>query len=138
MPLALLLVPWAGGLLALEGAVPGVLALPGGLYEFGESWQEFLVRRLREDLGVDAPAERVRDFGISSDVPGGLLVVVGILEGLEGATIPEPTDTPSSVRIVVLHAPREMGSPSATWAVREYFARLTPPLEETPSHGPAS
>ncbi|WP_460494602.1 NUDIX domain-containing protein [Dactylosporangium cerinum] len=56
----------------------GELALPGGFIELGETWQEGMVRELREETTLLADPADVRLFDVQSTAQGNL-IVFGVL-----------------------------------------------------------
>ncbi len=55
LPVAVMLVPAAGGLVVIRRGIEpakGLLALPGGYINLGESWQQAAARELFEETGI--------------------------------------------------------------------------------------
>src|SRR5882757_7355996 len=80
LPVAVALLPvhdaGATGLVVIRRAIRpsiGQLALPGGFVDFGESWQQAVVRELAEETAICATAEQVALADALTDVDGGYL-----------------------------------------------------------------
>jgi ADP-ribose pyrophosphatase YjhB (NUDIX family) len=136
LPVAVTLVPVDGGVLAIRRTVApcvGMLALPGGYINIGESWQEAGAREVWEETGLRlAPAE-IRDFAVltSSD---GYLLVFGVAAPRTAAALPPFTPTNETSERVVLPGPTELAFSLHTQALAMYFAaRAGEP--STPSAG---
>ncbi|MFT5685608.1 MAG: ADP-ribose pyrophosphatase YjhB (NUDIX family) [Myxococcota bacterium] len=88
-PVVVLLQPVDDGLLVVRrgiGPGRGLLALPGGFIDFGETWQEGCARELLEETGVVVdPADVVLE-GVEST--GQHVLVFGRGPVLSGATLP--------------------------------------------------
>lgn len=72
IPVAVALVPVAGGLLTIRRAIPpgvGKLALPGGFVEEHETWQEGCAREVREETGVVIEPGSIEPFWYTSTAP---------------------------------------------------------------------
>lgn len=72
IPVAVALVPLAGGLLTIRRAIPpgvGKLALPGGFVEEHETWQEGCAREVREETGIIIDARSLEPFWYTSTAP---------------------------------------------------------------------
>ena len=59
------------------GQFNGMLALPAGYMELGETWKESVVRELREETGIEADAEDVRLLDVMTSPLNGNLQVFG-------------------------------------------------------------
>jgi 8-oxo-dGTP pyrophosphatase MutT (NUDIX family) len=122
LPVAVLLVPVDGGLLAVRRAIApraGMLALPGGFINWGESWQAAAVRELREETGLALAAERVREFRVLS-APDGTLLVFGIVPAIE--RVPQLSANEEVSELVVLRGHEELAFSLHAQCVAEFFA----------------
>ncbi|WNI19893.1 NUDIX hydrolase [Actinacidiphila sp. ITFR-21] len=129
LPVAVALLPVRGtdgtGLVVIRRAIQprlGRLALPGGFIDFGESWQEAVVRELAEETGIAASAADVVLADALTDSPGGYLLLFGLLPVRDAAELPpsRPTDETDGHRL--LAEPAELGFELHTEAVRRWFA----------------
>ncbi|MEU7037112.1 NUDIX domain-containing protein [Streptomyces sp. NPDC046237] len=99
----------------------GEVALPGGFIDHAEDWRDAVVRELREETGIEAPAEDVRLADALSSV-GGHLLLFGLLPARPAAELPRSVPTDETTGWHVLHAPADLGFPLHTEAVRRWFA----------------
>jgi ADP-ribose pyrophosphatase YjhB (NUDIX family) len=130
LPVAVLLQPVDGGLLAIRRALPpvGRLALPGGYVDAGETWQAAAARELREETGVSAAPDAIREVRVLS-APDGTLLVFGLAPPTaEDALPPFAPSAETSERVVLRGAPEEMAFALHAQVVREYFAGRLRPL----------
>jgi ADP-ribose pyrophosphatase YjhB (NUDIX family) len=100
----------------------GQLALPGGFIDFGESWEQAVVRELAEETGIMASAADVTLAGALTDAPGGYLLLFGLLPVRDAAELPPSVPTDETEGHQLLHAPEELGFDLHTLAVRRWFA----------------
>ncbi|MCD0449824.1 NUDIX domain-containing protein [Actinocorallia sp. API 0066] len=125
VPVAVLLVPVDGGLLTVRRAVPprvGVLALPGGFIDHGESWQEAASRELLEEAGVTVDPATIGLFAAHS-APDGTLLVFGAAPDLASSDLPPFTPTAEASERVVITGPRDLAFPLHTRAAQQFFLR---------------
>jgi ADP-ribose pyrophosphatase YjhB (NUDIX family) len=123
LPVAVALLPVAGGLLAVRRAIApqlGALALPGGFIDVGEGWREAVARELREETGVSVDPDAVTFFESLSSA-GGHLLIFGLCPPLDTVPTLAPNDEVSE--LVVLPGPSELAFPLHTQAAATYFAR---------------
>lgn len=122
LPVAVALVPVAGGrlLVVRRNIEPqrGRLCLPGGYMDHGETWQEAVVRELREETGVRfAPAD-VRLFDVHSN--RACVAVFGVLPEIEEP----PVHRDEEVSEVLTAGPdTPLAFPGHIAAAARYFGR---------------
>lgn len=130
LPVAVLLQPVDGGLLAIRRAIPpvGKLALPGGFIDAGERWQAAAARELREETGIRIDPDTIREASVLS-APDGTLLVFGLAPPLAAADLPPFTPSAeASERVVLREAASDMAFPLHAQVVRDYFAGALPRL----------
>lgn len=115
--------PEGTGLLLVRRAIEprrGLLALPGGFVDLGETWQEAVVRELDEETGIKAAAGEVRlADALSGDT--GHLLVFGLLPERAAEDLPPAVVTDETDGRELLLAPAELAFPLHTEAVRNWF-----------------
>ncbi|MEV0715564.1 NUDIX domain-containing protein [Asanoa sp. NPDC050611] len=90
VPVAVAVLPVDDGVLVIRRAIPpraGLLALPGGFVDHGESWQQAVVRELGEETGIAARADDVALFDVHS-APDGTVLIFGLLPATTAADVP--------------------------------------------------
>jgi ADP-ribose pyrophosphatase YjhB (NUDIX family) len=120
-----MLLPVDDGVLCIRRAIEpgrGLLALPGGFIERGESWQQAAVRELREETGVVVDASDVRLFDVHS-APDDTLLVFGRGPNFRRETLPGFAGAKEVSERVVVDAPLELAFPLHTRFVAEFFHR---------------
>ncbi|MDG4823591.1 NUDIX domain-containing protein [Asanoa sp. WMMD1127] len=93
VPVAVAVLPVGDGVLVIRRAIPprvGLLALPGGFVDHGESWQRAVVRELAEETGIVAAEADVSLFDVHS-APDGTVLIFGLLPALPAADLPAST-----------------------------------------------
>jgi ADP-ribose pyrophosphatase YjhB (NUDIX family) len=112
------------GLVVIRRAIRpsiGQLALPGGFIDFGESWEQAVVRELSEETGIQASAADVTLADALTDEAGGYLLLFGLLPALDAAELPPSAPTDETDGHQLLIAPAELGFPLHTLAARRWF-----------------
>ncbi|EFL13955.1 NUDIX domain-containing protein [Streptomyces sp. C] len=112
----------------IEPALGGV-ALPGGFMDFGEDWRTAVVRELREETGIEAPASDVALADVLSS-PGGHLLVFGLLPPRPASALPLSAATDETTGWHLLHTPAELAFPLHTQAAASWFAGRYAPAGE--------
>lgn len=125
-PVAVMLLPVDEGILAVRRSIEprkGLLALPGGFINLGESWQQAAARELGEETGVMIDPQEVEDFKVLS-APDGTVLIFGLAKHHESVDLPpfQPSDEASEV--VILKGPTELAFSLHTQVVSEYFSKL--------------
>lgn len=130
LPVAVTLLPATGehgkGLVVITRTIEpqrGGVALPGGFIDHAEDWQGAVVRELREETGIEAPAGEVRLADVLSS-PGGHLLVFGLLPERPVAALPASFPTDETTGWHLLRAPAELAFPLHTEAARRWFAGM--------------
>lgn len=99
----------------------GQLALPGGFIDFGESWEQAVVRELSEETGIQASAADVTLADALTDEDGGYLLLFGLLPARHIGELPPSAPTDETDGHHILAAPAELGFPLHTLAARRWF-----------------
>ncbi|MEU8522200.1 NUDIX domain-containing protein [Streptomyces sp. NBC_01216] len=99
----------------------GGVALPGGFIDHAEDWRDAVVRELREETRIEAPADEVRLADVFSS-PAGHLLVFGLLPPRTAAGLPASAPTDETTGWHLLRAPAELAFPLHTEAARRWFA----------------
>ncbi|MDX3097709.1 NUDIX domain-containing protein [Streptomyces sp. ME19-03-3] len=115
--------PQGTGLLLVRRSIEpqrGLLALPGGFVDLGETWQEAVVRELDEETGIEAAAGEVRlADALSGDT--GHLLVFGLLPERAAEDLPPAVATDETDGREILLAPADLAFPLHTVAVHNWF-----------------
>ncbi|MER5733804.1 NUDIX domain-containing protein [Streptomyces sp. NPDC002138] len=99
----------------------GGVALPGGFIDYGEDWREAVVRELREETGIHAPAADVALADTLSS-PAGHLLVFGLLPERPAADLPASTPTDETTGWHILRTPALLAFPLHTQVATAWFA----------------
>lgn len=125
LPVSVVLLPVDGGLLCVRRGIEpgkGLLALPGGYINVGESWQAAGARELGEETGIQIDSARIELFAAMS-APDGTLLVFGLAPPLSAAALPLFTPLPETMERVILKEAAELAFPLHTLAAKEWFAQ---------------
>lgn len=123
IPVAVVVQPVDDGVLCIRRGIEpgrGMLALPGGFINLGESWQAAAARELREETGLEIDSAEIRALQVLS-APDSTLLVFGIAPALAASDLPRFRDTPESTGRVVLTRSEELAFPLHTKVLQEFL-----------------
>ncbi|GAA2512739.1 NUDIX hydrolase [Streptomyces gobitricini] len=128
LPVAVALLPAADargtGLVVITRTIEpqrGGIALPGGFIDHAEDWRDAVVRELKEETGIEAPAGDVTLADVMSS-PAGHLLVFGLLPERPARDLPPSAATDETAGHHLLRAPAELAFPLHTAAAANWFA----------------
>ena len=123
VPVAVVVQPIDDGVLCIRRGIEprrGMLALPGGFINLGESWQAAAARELREETGLDIDPEGIRTLCVLS-ASDSTLLVFGIAPAIAAGDLPPFAATAESSERVVLTRAEELAFPLHTSVLRGYL-----------------
>jgi ADP-ribose pyrophosphatase YjhB (NUDIX family) len=124
-PVAVVLLPVDDGLLLVRRSIPphvGMLALPGGYVNFGETWQEAGAREVLEETGVVIDPQEIRDFRVLS-APDGTILIFGLARPRGAAELPPLQASDEASECVVGSASAEIAFELHRRVVEEFFGQ---------------
>ncbi|SBT43581.1 NUDIX domain-containing protein [Micromonospora narathiwatensis] len=104
----------------------GQLALPGGFIEYGEEWDEALVRELREETGLLAEFGQARLFAVHGAPAGGTMMVFGVLPERAIGDLPPSAPTEEATEWLVVTEPVELAFSTHTRVLADFLAGQSP------------
>ncbi len=122
-PVAVVVVPVDGGVLAVRRAIPpqiGHLALPGGFVNWGESWQQAACREVYEETNLVILPEELTLLELISVPEGNLLIFCRAQPHLKDQVELEFRNEEVS-EMVVLYGPQELAFPTHTKMLGQAF-----------------
>lgn len=100
----------------------GLLALPGGFIDLGESWQQAGAREVFEETGLKIDPAEITDFRVLS-APDGTVLIFGLAQPRTQADLPEFVAGEEASELVILRQPEPLAFSLHTQVVQEYFQR---------------
>ena len=122
IPVSVLLVPVDEGVLTVRRNIPpgqGLLALPGGFIDWGESWQQAAVRELREETGLMATQEELNLLHI--ETAGNVMIVFARTGPRVWGDLQFQIDPGEVIEVVKINGPEELAFPTHTEVVQRFF-----------------
>jgi ADP-ribose pyrophosphatase YjhB (NUDIX family) len=123
IPVAVVLVPMDNGLIVIRRGIKprkGLLALPGGYINLGESWQQAAAREVYEETGIPVKAEEIKEFGVRS-AEDGTILIFGLARPRASSDLNAFTPSDEATERVILTVPEELAFALHTEMVRLYF-----------------
>jgi ADP-ribose pyrophosphatase YjhB (NUDIX family) len=124
-PVAVILLPVDGGLYTIRRNIEpkkGMLALPGGYINLGESWQAAAARELYEESGVKIEASEVTLFNVLS-APDGTVLIFGLANQRSAKELSSFVANEESTESAIITEPQELAFPLHSQVVREFFSK---------------
>ena len=102
----------------------GMLALPGGFIELGETWQVAGAREVWEETGLLIDSEEIQEFRVLS-APDGTVLIFGLSNKTRSsADLVAFEESDEALERVVITEPTELAFSLHTQVVKEYFERV--------------
>lgn len=123
IPVTVVLIPVDEGVLVVRRDIEprrGMLALPGGYVNLGETWQEAGAREVLEETGLIISPQEIKPIDVAS-APDGTLVIVGQAQRRTRDDLPPFHATEEATERLVLTAPAEMAFPLHTKVVARFL-----------------
>jgi ADP-ribose pyrophosphatase YjhB (NUDIX family) len=125
LPVAVVLVPVDEGLIVIRRGIEprkGMLALPGGYINLGESWQQAAAREVYEETGISLLSDSIREFGVRS-AEDGTLLIFGLASASASSELPPFAPTDETTERAILTEPQELAFALHLEMVRRFFRR---------------
>jgi ADP-ribose pyrophosphatase YjhB (NUDIX family) len=127
LPVSVALVRCGNGILGVRRNIDpkkGELSLPGGFHNYGESWEEALVRELREETGVVIAAAEVKIFRAATGL-GKHQLAFGYVDTKLDALPPfDPVACHETQELVLLDGSQPLCFPTHDATLRLYLEHL--------------
>lgn len=124
LPVAVILLPVDDGLLLIRRNIEprkGMLALPGGFINYGESWTAAAARELFEETGVVISGDEVKLFDVLS-TPDGTVLIFGLAQPRQWDSIEKFIPNDETDEMTILREPAELAFPLHTKVANKFFA----------------
>lgn len=124
LPVVVAVVPMGNGLVGVRRNIEpsrGLLTLPGGYLDCGETWQEAASRELKEETGILVPAAGFRLYDVANGIDD-TIVILGIT-ARQPESLLQPFSSSETQEVVIIDRPMELGFPLHTRVAAEYFAK---------------
>lgn len=124
-PVAVVIQPVDGQVVLIRrGIEPGVglLALPGGYMDLGESWQSAAAREMREETGIVIDPAGLVEFRVRSTPDGLLVVVFAVAPPLPRRSLPRFRPTDETTELVLVGEPCPLAFDLHTEVLADWLA----------------
>ena len=114
------------GVIGVRRNIPprkGLIALPGGFLDVGESWQEGTVRELWEETGVQRQASSVKLIAAHSTPDGSNILIFGTTAPIDETDLPPFKTSHEATERVILTEPTELAFPLHTQILAQFLAQ---------------
>ncbi len=125
VPVAVLLVPVADRVLLIRRGIEpgkGLLALPGGYVNFGETWEQAAVRETFEETGLRLRAREVRCYRVLSTPDRRQLLIFGLAPEQSETRLKAFRANEETTGWELVSKPRRLAFSTHTRVLKEYFA----------------
>ena len=125
VPVSVVLTPVDGGLLAIRRALEphkGMLALPGGYINLGESWREAGAREVYEETGLTLVPDDIDLFDVR-DAPDGTLLIFGLVAPQAMSDLTRYLPNEESSELVVIRAATQLAFWLHADVAAKYFSQ---------------
>ncbi len=124
LPVVVAVIPMGNGLVGVRRNIEpsrGLLTLPGGYLDCGETWQEAVSRELQEETGILVPAADFRLYDVANGIDD-TIVILGITVR-QPESLLQPFSSNETQEVVIIDRPMELGFPLHTRVAAEFFAK---------------
>lgn len=125
LPVVVLLVMSNRGLIVVRRALKdgyGMVALPGGYQNHGETWQAAACRELSEETGVVVDPAQVSVYDVVTVHDGAVNLIFGVYDGV--VVDPVFSHDPEIMEVLEIDEPAETAFPAHTEIVARYLASI--------------
>lgn len=122
LPVVVAMVPMGNGLVGVRRGIEpslGLLTLPGGYLDCGETWQEGAGRELREETGILVPAADFTLYDVANGIDN-TIVILGLAPPQPAESL-RPFASAETREVVLIDRPMELGFPLHTLVLARFF-----------------
>ena len=125
LPVVVMVVPTSEGVTLVrraDAATHGKIALPGGIQEEGETWQEAGCREVFEETGIVLDPLKVRILDVDTVEAGRVNLIYGLYDAIAPAGPFKPQEA-EILEVITTDRAVELAFPSHTAVLARYFAQ---------------
>jgi ADP-ribose pyrophosphatase YjhB (NUDIX family) len=123
IPVVVVLLPVHDSVLLVRRAIEpqsGLLALPGGYIDHGETWQQAAVREVKEECGVAIRVDELTVYDVISQ-PDDLLLIVALSKVRTASGLPRFKPNAEVSELVLASSPLQLAFPAHSQALKRYL-----------------